>query len=315
MSINVIRSADRWYVDRDGRAAAIETSARTTAELLADRAAVEAASSAPVPADAPLVGEMELQSPVTTPCRVVAQAVNSRTHAQDSGFDPARVPTTFFRKSSASVSGPTSPITRPSHVRLLDYEVELGLVFGTPLALGTTVTAATLGDYVAGLVVTNDVSARDVQLPQGQFYEGKSYPTFTPVGPRLTLVSADELRRLVDLRLQLRVNGVVRQDLTPADMITEPAAAITALARFQPMEPGDLLLTGTPGGTALKAPPHVVEIIAAMLPTATKWRIFFDKQAKNPDYLRAGDIVTTSIATDDGTIDLGTQVNVVTDAP
>ncbi len=314
MSINVIRSADRWYVDRDGRAVQIQTVARTTAELLADRVAVDAAATSAVPSDAPTVSEMDLQSPVTTPARVVAQAVNYRTHAQDSGFDPSQVPTTFFRKSSSSVSGPTSPIVRPEHVRLLDYEIELGLVFGAPLPLGTTVTPLNLPEFIAGLVVTNDVSARDVQLPQGQFYEGKSYPTFTPVGPRLVLVDADEMRRLVDLRLQLRVNGSIRQDRSASDMIAEPAEALTALARFQPMEPGDLLLTGTPGGTALKAPPHLVEVAATMLPPATKWRIFFEKQAKNPDYLRDGDIVTASIATPDGAVDLGTQVNVVKDS-
>jgi 2-keto-4-pentenoate hydratase/2-oxohepta-3-ene-1,7-dioic acid hydratase in catechol pathway len=314
MSTNVIRAEGLWFVEREGRAVPVKTSATTTAELLADRGAVDAAASAAVPEGAPRVADLVLQSPVTTPCRVVAQAVNYRTHAQDSGFDPAKVPTTFFRKASASVSGPTDPIVKPAHVRLLDYEVELGLVFGATMPIGTRVTPGNIADFVAGLVVTNDVSARDVQLPQTQFYEGKSYPTFTPVGPRLTLVTADELSRLVNLRLQLRVNGVMRQDRTAADMITPPAEALTKLARFQPMEPGDLLLTGTPGGTALKAPPHVVEVVAAMLPTATKWRIFFDKQAKNPDYLRAGDIVTASIATGDGTVDLGTQVNVVRDA-
>jgi 2-keto-4-pentenoate hydratase/2-oxohepta-3-ene-1,7-dioic acid hydratase in catechol pathway len=240
--------------------------------------------------------------------------VNYKSHAQDSGFDPAKVPTTFFRKASSSVTGPTGRIVRPDHVRLLDYEVELGLVFGAPLPLGATVTADTLADYVAGLVVTNDVSARDVQLPKGQFYESKSYPTFTPVGPRLVLVDRAELRRLVDLRLRLWVNGELRQDRTVADMIHEPATALTTLAGFQPMQPGDLLLTGTPGGTALKAPPHIVEVVGAMLPTHVKWKVFFGKQAKVPEYLRTGDLVTATIATGDGAIDLGAQANVVGEA-
>lgn len=311
MSVNVVRSDGAWFVDRDGAAVPIPTSAATTAELLADRDAVAAAVAAGIPADAPRVADMALESPVTTPCRVVAQAVNYRSHAKESGFDPGAVPPVFFRKSSSSVTGPTGRIVTPPHVRLLDYEIELGLVMGAPVPLGTTVEADRLGDYVAGLVVTNDVSARDVQLPKTQFYEGKSYPTFTPVGPRLVLVDADELRRLVDLRLQLWVNGVLRQDRTVADMIHEPAYALTALARFQPLEPGDLLLTGTPGGTALQAPPHVVELIAAFLPTATKWRLFFDRQANVPEYLRDGDLVTARIATGDGSLDLGTLANVV----
>jgi 2-keto-4-pentenoate hydratase/2-oxohepta-3-ene-1,7-dioic acid hydratase in catechol pathway len=86
---------------------------------------------------------LSLRSPVTTPCRVVAQAVNYRGHAQESGFGDSP-PAVFFRKSSASVSGPTDDVVRPGHVRLLDYELELGLVMGRRLAIGATVTDAEL---------------------------------------------------------------------------------------------------------------------------------------------------------------------------
>ena len=104
-------------------------------------------------------------------------------------------------------------------------------------------------------MVTNDVSARDVQLPKTQFYEAKSYPTFTPAGPALVLLDADELKRFGDLRLQLRVNGEVRQDaIVNGDMIYPPLQALQALARFQRLDPGDLVLTGTPVGTALSPP-------------------------------------------------------------
>jgi 2-keto-4-pentenoate hydratase/2-oxohepta-3-ene-1,7-dioic acid hydratase in catechol pathway len=186
---------------------------------------------------------------------------------------------------------------------------------GSPVPVGTTVTDATLADYVAGLVVANDVSARDVQLTKGQFYESKSYPTFTPVGPFLTLVEPGELFRLLDLRLQLRVDGVLRQDRTVADMIHLPAASLTALARFQNLDPGDLLLTGTPGGTALKAPPHLVEMVATLLPPRLKWRLFFEGQEKKPQYLQPGNGVTASIRTSDGRLDLGTQDCTVVAAP
>ena len=147
-------------------------------------------------------------------------------------------------------------------MRLLDYEVEIGLVIGREMPVGTEITEDNLADYVAGLVVTNDVSARDVQLPKTQFYEGKSYPTFTPVGPALVLLDADELKRFTDLRLRLSVNGEVRQDRTVADMIYQPVQALRALTRFQRLDPGDLLLTGTPVGTALSAPPKPVEFIS-----------------------------------------------------
>ncbi|MEQ4725396.1 fumarylacetoacetate hydrolase family protein [Nonomuraea sp. B19D2] len=302
MSVNVLRTDGRWWVERDGLAHPVDTAAQTTAELLADREAVKNAASEGVP-----VEELELLSPVTTPCRVVCQMVNYRSHASDSGFDPDKVPITFFRKASGSVCGPYDAIVKPPHVRLLDYEIELGLVMGAPLPLGVTVSHADLPAYVAGLVVADDVSARDVQLSKTQFYESKSYPTFTPLGPRLVLLTPEEFARLVDLRLQLSVNQVLRQDRTVADMIAGPAAALTALARFQEMAPGDVLLTGTPGGTALKAPPKPVELLGSLLPPPLKWKIFFERQARVPAYLRHGDVVTARIATGDRAIDLGRQ--------
>ena len=241
------------------------------------------------------------------PARVVAQMVNYRTHAVDSGFDPDAVTPTFFRKSEASVSGPSDDIVRPGHVKLLDYEIELGLVLKRPLALGACVAPEDLPALIGGLVVTNDVSARDVQLPQGQFYEGKSYPTFTPVGPFLVLPDAESLRGLERLRLVLEVNGEPRQDERVTDMIVSPAEALTRLARFQELDAGDLLLTGTPGGTALTAPPKLVVRLTALLPPALKWKLFFRKQASNPRYLRDGDVITARIADEATGLDLGTQ--------
>ena len=122
---------------------------------------------------------------MTAPARIVAQAVNYRSHAIDSGMNPDTVPPAFFRKTSHSLTGPAGDIIRPDGVSFLDYEVELGLVIGAGLPVGTTVTDATLPRYVAALVVANDVSARQIQLTKTQFYEAKSYPTFTPAGPWL----------------------------------------------------------------------------------------------------------------------------------
>ncbi|MFI8876788.1 fumarylacetoacetate hydrolase family protein [Streptomyces sp. NPDC055243] len=314
MSTAVVRTSAGWWVQRaDDRIRPIVTEAVTTAELLADRTAVEEAHQA---ADGwEELGARELLSPVTTPCRVVAQMVNYRSHAMDSGFDPDQVPTAFFRKASGSVVGPAAEIVRPRHVGLLDYEVELGLVFGDTLPLGADVTPGSLGQYVAGLVVANDVSARDVQLPKTQFYESKSYPTFTPLGPRLLLVDEQDLASLERLRLVCTVNGETRQNSTTAEMITKPDRALTALARFQAMAAGDVLLTGTPGGTALRSPGKALELIGSLLPPAKKWQAFFARQAKNPAYLKPGDVVTASISTPDGSLDLGTQRTPVRAAP
>ena len=309
MTTSVLHTADAWYVRTDTGAVKIDTAATTTAALLRDRAAVQAAAAR---TDSVPESSLELVSPVTAPCRVVAQMTNFTSHVKDAGMDPATVPLTFFRKASGSINGPTDDIVKPAHVRFLDYEVEIGLVFGRELPVGTALTEADLPDYIAGLVVTNDVSARDIQLPKTQFYEAKSYPTFTPVGPALVLLSADELQRFGELRLQLRVNGELRQDSTVSgDMIYRPLRALQELTRFQRMDVGDLLLTGTPAGTALSAPPKPIEIIGSLLPPAMKWKAFFSSQSKNAKYLHDGDVVETSVATDDKSIDLGTQRAVV----
>ncbi|WP_183097359.1 fumarylacetoacetate hydrolase family protein [Nocardioides pelophilus] len=312
MSISVLRTADAWWVQTAEGAVRVNTTAATTAELLADRAAVETARTG---GEAVSVESLELVSPVTAPCRVVAQMTNFRSHVIDSGMDPDSIPLTFFRKTSGSISGPYDEIVRPAHVRFLDYEVEVGLVIGQPLTVGTEITAANLEEYVVGLVVTNDVSARDLQLPKTQFFEAKSYPTFTPVGPVLLLLEPGELDRFGDLRLHLSVNGETRQNMIIAgDMVFPPIEALQALSRFQRLDPGDLVLTGTPVGTALSAPPKVVQLIANLLPAHVKWKAFFDKQAKNPKYLQHGDLVTVSVATDDGALDLGSQRTPVTHA-
>lgn len=304
MSIAVLRTADAWWVETPAGASRIDTSATTTAELLADRAAVDAARTG---TDVVAVETLSLVSPVTAPCRVVAHMTNFVSHVKDSGMNPDTVPLTFFRKTSGSISGPTDDIVKPPHVKLLDYEIEIGLVFGKTLTVGTKIDASNVAEYVAGLVITNDVSARDVQLPKTQFYEGKSYPTFTPVGPRLLLLEAGEFDRFGELTLTLRVNGTVRQDSTVADMIYRPVESLKALSNFQRLDAGDLLLTGTPGGTALKAPAKPIEMIGSLIPPALKWKVFFKKQAKNPDFLQDGDVLELTCSTPDGSLDLGVQ--------
>ena len=314
MSARIARTADGWWVVTPAGLVRLDLPAATTAGLLADRVALAAAAvaaQAAAPRDAVPAESLDLVSPVTAPARVVAQAVNYRSHAIDSGFDPDTVPPAFFRKASHSITGPAGDIIRPAGVGFLDYEVELGLVIGADLPVGTTVTDADLARYVAALVVANDVSARQIQLTKTQFYESKSYPTFTPLGPWLTLVDAADLARLGSLRLTLRVNGEVRQDSTAADMIVRPARALTLLSRFQPMTPGDLLLTGTPGGTALTAPGKIAGMLAGLLPPTTRWKLFFGREAANCRYLRDGDVITATITSPDGQLDLGTQRNTV----
>ena len=301
MSTSVLRTADAWWVATPAGAVKITTDARTTGELLADRAAIAAAAAS---GDTVPVESLALVSPVTTPCRVVAQATNYASHVRDVGMNPDHTLLTFFRKASGSVCGPHDDVIRPAHVKLLDWELEIGLVIGKEIPVGTTITDDNWADYVAALVVTNDISARDVQLSKLQFFESKSYPTFTPVGPALVLVDNDELKRFDDLRLQLSVNGEPRQNaVVRGDMLYPPVKALQALSRFQRLEPGDLILTGTPVGTALTTGGKPMELKA-----------FLAAQQSNPNFLSDGDVIEATIGTDDGAIDLGRQRNTVRDA-
>jgi len=303
MTISILRTADAWWVQTATGAARVDTDATTTRELLADRSAVNAASKS---TDTVPVDSLNLLSPTTTPARVVAQATNYASHVKDVGRDPAKTPLTFFRKASGSVTGPFGDVVKPEHVKLLDYEVEIGLVIGRELPVGTEVTDGNLADFVVGLVVTNDISARDVQLTKQQFFESKSYPTFTPVGPALVLVDAEELKRFGELRLQLSVNGELRQNMVvDGDILFPPVEALQALTKFQKLDAGDIVLTGTPVGTALTThgvtPKGDIDLGAFLAAQAEK----------NPKYLHDGDVIEATVATDDGAINLGVQRNVV----
>jgi len=257
--------------------------------------------------------EATLLSPVTAPARVICQGANYRQHMIESGLDPdAKRFNMFFEKSDASISAPAGSIVRPAHVRLLDYEVELALVFRRAISGPVTVTPERLHDYVFGMTIANDVSARDVQLPQTQFFKGKSYRSFCPLGPYLAVLGADELRYLDQLTLTLMVNGGVRQHDSTANLVYKPAETISELSTFSDVSPGDVLLTGTPAGCALRAPARLVRsLMQLVLPEPTLWSTFTRLQAKRAEYLQPGDVVTATIASADRVIDLGEQRHVV----
>ncbi|MEO8603042.1 MAG: fumarylacetoacetate hydrolase family protein [bacterium] len=316
MSINVIHyryNGDAaWGVVRGGRIAPIAGRFDTTGDFLREGAAAARAIAAGGVAGMLAEAQVELLSPITRNQQFVCQGINYRSHMRESGLDPdATAFNMIFRKASSCLAPADTEIVRPSHVRLLDYEVEIGLVVGTPLTAARTVTPQTLHEVIAALVIVDDVSARDVQLPQTQFYKGKSYRTFGPAGPYLTLVDAADLARFRELRLRLAVNDVVRQDSLASDMVYAPAPTLTELSALQDLFPGDLIATGTPGGCALQAPPKPLQLLARLVPEALKWRSFIKSNAANPRFLKPGDRVRASIRTDDGAIDLGEQHNLV----
>ncbi|MEG3125945.1 fumarylacetoacetate hydrolase family protein [Sphingomonas sp. GB1N7] len=249
-----------------------------------------------------------LVSPITAPCRILCQGANYRQHMIESGLDPdAKGYNLFFDKSDCTVNDPNGSVTTPTNVKLLDYEIELGLVFGTTIDAPLKVTRETLADHVFGFVMANDVTARDVQLSETQWFKGKSYRGFCPFGPYIAIPERDEFAYIDALSLSLSVNGEVRQRDTTANLVHKPAPTIAELSTFSDIVPGDILLTGTPHGCALSVPsPMVRRIASALLPEKKLWEVFLKRQRNRP-YLKVGDLMTATIASDDGVINLGQQ--------
>lgn len=247
--------------------------------------------------------------PVTPNQHFICQGVNYESHVRESGLDPRNLRfNTIFTKAPSCISGPYDDVVRPAHVKLLDYEIELGIVLGRDLVPGEVITEDKLHEVLAGVTIVNDLSARDIQLPQGQFYKGKSYRTFGPVGPMLVLLDPQEWRRWAELKMTLAVNGTLRQQAYCGEMLFKPHQTLTELASLQDVHAGDLVATGTPAGCAGKAPGKLVSfIVKHFLSDAAKWKALIAKGTKNPLYLQSNDVISLSIRTDDGVLDLGQQ--------
>jgi 2-keto-4-pentenoate hydratase/2-oxohepta-3-ene-1,7-dioic acid hydratase in catechol pathway len=231
----------------------------------------------------------------------------------ESGMNPdEKLFNMFFTKSDASIASAHAPVKRPSHVKLLDYEIELALIFRRPISSAVTVRDETIKDYVFGIAVANDLSARDVQLPQMQFFKGKSYRDFCPIGPWLTVLEPEDFSYLDDLDLRLSVNGMVRQSDSTKNLVFKPAETISELSTFANVMTGDVLLTGTPSGCALRIPPAPIRRLLQLLPERQFWKLFLKSQSRRPQYLKPGDRVTAGIHSGDGRLDLGEQVTLIT---
>ena len=178
-----------------------------------------------------------------TPGKIVAIGLNYRDHIREAGLDEPDEPL-VFAKFPSSIIGPDDAIRIDSNVcGRVDWEVELGVVIGKT---ATAVRADSALDHVFGYTVANDVSARDVQFADGQWVRGKSMDTFCPLGP--VVVTGDEVGDPQSLVLRTRVNGEVVQDSSTSEMIFSVAELIEFCSRSFTLNPGDLLLTGTPWG-------------------------------------------------------------------
>ena len=270
------------------------------------RAAARALTAAQ--AEVPL-GGVKILSPVTEQQQFLCQGVNYASHVRESGLDPSDFPfNTIFTKAPSCLTGPYDDVVKPAHVKLLDYEVELGVVLGRDLHEAATVQPDRLHEVLAGVTIVNDVSARCVQLPQMQFYKGKSYRTFGPTGPVLLLLEEDEWRRWPELHMRLTVNGQVRQEAYCGEMLHKPHQTLSELSGLHHLHAGDLVATGTPAGCAARAPGKLAMFVTRhFMSDATKWKLFIKGNLRNPAYLQPNDVMELSIRTDDGRLDLGMQ--------
>jgi len=261
------------------------------------------------------LADIELLSPIVGNSRVICQGANYRQHMIESGMDPdAKSYNMFFNKSSASICSSLSDIIKPKHVSLLDYEIELALVIGQPITDKIQINKENLSEYIAGIVIANDVSARDVQIPETQFFKGKSYRTFCPVGPYLCLLDQDSIHYLDQLELELKVNGDTRQRDNTENLVFKPAETLSELSSFSDLDMGDLILTGTPSGCALRIPSPTIVKLFSLLPETIRWKIFKRIQGKRSQYLQASDKIEARIKSQDQAIDLGCQYNTVINA-
>lgn len=253
--------------------------------------------------------DVTLLSPVTKPAKIICQGANYAAHREEVGFDGNRPPfNLIFSKADSALTGPYSEIIRPRRVRLLDYEIELGLIIGKEITEPVRVTEESLKDYVCGLVIVNDLSARDVQFLEGQWLKGKSFRTFAPSGPYLYLLDEKDYAKLGELELKLWVNGELRQSACTDQLLYQPAETIAELSEIMDLSPGDLIATGTAGGVAMNlTTEELANLISPELSYDEKERLLLDSQLNNEKYLQNGDVIRCTIRSKDGTIDLGEQ--------
>ena len=195
--------------------------------------------------------DVRLSHPVCQPSKIICLGKNYAEHAQEGGFDQPSSPL-LFAKAPNSLNGPYDPIVMPRSCGQVDWEVELAIVIGRR---GKRIRASQAWDYVAGLTTMNDVSGREAQFSDGQWFRGKSFDTFAPLGP--ALVTLDELPDVNQLELTTLVDGVVMQEGNTRDLIFDIPAIIEYISTDITLMPGDIISTGTPAGVGIFREPPI----------------------------------------------------------
>jgi 2-keto-4-pentenoate hydratase/2-oxohepta-3-ene-1,7-dioic acid hydratase in catechol pathway len=197
--------------------------------------------------------EVRLHAPLPRPGKIICIGLNYRDHAEESGMAVPTEPVVFCKYASA-VIGPEDPIVLPPDSQEVDYEAELVFVIGKT---GRNIPAAAAMDYVAGYTCGHDVSARDYQIRRGggQWMIGKTFDTFSPLGP--VLVTADEGLDPHNLPIRCLVNGETLQNSNTCQFVFRIPELVEYLSRIMTLEPGDAVFTGTPPGVGFARKPPI----------------------------------------------------------
>ncbi|MFI2563402.1 fumarylacetoacetate hydrolase family protein [Paenarthrobacter sp. NPDC018779] len=188
--------------------------------------------------------------PIGPPSKIICVGLNYRDHATEAGLDAPTRPL-LFAKWPNTLVGHGGEILVPEGLRT-DYEAELAVVIGRR---ARNISSDEALDYVAGYLCANDVSARELQFDDGQWVRGKSLDTFCPIGP--AMVPADQVPDPQNLGIKLWLNGILMQDSTTANMIFSVADIVSFVSQTATLEPGDIILTGTPAGVGVFRNPPV----------------------------------------------------------
>ena len=204
------------------------------------------------------------RSPLLAPAKICGIGLNYADHCREQGLEPPKNPILFAKYANAIVGPGDEIVWNPTLTSMVDWEAELAVVIGRR---ARDVTREEAFDHVAGYVVANDVTARNLQKGDGQFVRAKTLDTFCPLGPQL--VTRDEVPDPHKLRIRSRVNGVTKQDSSTSNLIFGVDVLVSFLSEAFTLEPGDVILTGTPPGVGMHRKP--------------------------PEFLRDGDVVEIEI--------------------
>jgi 2-keto-4-pentenoate hydratase/2-oxohepta-3-ene-1,7-dioic acid hydratase in catechol pathway len=200
----------------------------------------------------PLVlSDVRILAPLT-PGKIICVGLNYRDHCRETNLPEPKVPV-LFAKFSNTVAAHGEPIMWPAGTTdQVDFEAELGVIIGRRTK---GVSREQAIDHVFGYVAVNDVSARDIQIPDGQWVRGKSLDGFCPFGP--AVVTPDEVGDVQTLGIQCFVNGTALQDSNTSEMIFPVDYLVSFISKTTTLEPGDLIITGTPHGVGIARSPQI----------------------------------------------------------